>query len=220
MSLPYIFNFRSTSAAYTDNAGETYVISNPETASGNMEAFSTVRDGIAFGWVTPGGGGTRNRSVGDPQFGGVHFNEVNNSESFKVTLPSAGSYSIRIASGDSGGAQTTKVELFDNVTSLGVLCNGTTSGAQTFFDATGVERTLANWAANNVAVTKTFSTTTFILKIGSGAGAASGWIAHLEIAAASGGAASLTPVVGAGTLTGIAGRMGLGISPLSTRKGT
>lgn len=184
MALPFKFNFRSQAADGTDNAGETYVVSNPQSPGGNMEAYSVVRDSITFGWVTPGGGGTRTRTHTDVRFLGCHFNEVNTTESFRVDLPSTGSYTIRIAAGDAANAQTVKVELFDNTTSLGVLCNGTTSAPDRFFDAVGAEYSGANWPANNTAVTKTFATTTFIVKIGNGSASATGWIAHLEIAAA------------------------------------
>lgn len=175
-------NFRSTSAYVTDGVGETEVISSPEASGGNMEAYAVTRETLTFGWLTPASGGTRNRNSGvDARFAGLHFNENGNQETFELDGFTAGcTYDIHLAAGDQGNATATVYfQLFDNATQFGSTINSSTSGADRFLDATGVERTSANWDANNVAVTRVFASTVFKLKIGNNAATGTGIIAHI-----------------------------------------
>lgn len=82
---------------------------------------------------------------------GFAFDDGPAASTYTITLP-AGTYPVKIAMGDPLGAQGCKLEVFDDATSRGVLINGTTSGAQRFFDATGTEYTNATWAGSNTAV--------------------------------------------------------------------
>lgn len=184
MGFPLSLNFRSTTAFKTpEGAGENAVISSPEASSGNGITYPTSVSGVNMGWGT-GNVATRDLSTTPSvEFAGSHFNESNGTEDFRIDLPAAGSYTIRLASGYYSGGFLTKVELFDDTTSLGVLCNGTTSGSDKFLDATGVEYSSAAWPAGNTSVTKTFSTTVCKIRVGNGS-TTTGFLAHLEIALA------------------------------------
>lgn len=228
MALPYKFNFRGSAAGpapgVTDGAGETAVIDASGTAGGTQGEQYPTGAGPVYGWdnnTTE----TRDRdATPGVHFAGIHRNGAANLATFRVDLPATGSYVIKIAVGDYLQACGTVIEILDDATSRLTITGSTTNGDR-FKDSQGAETTSAAWA--DPGATLTFSSTTnglggpiCYVKLGDNVAFNTGNIAYLEIAAAGGGAASRTPLVGAGTLTGVAGRMGLGISPLSTRKGT
>lgn len=180
------FNFRSTTAYVTDGTNEQAVPAATEVDSTSAVPYPTTNtiggDSVTYGWVVAGAGvDTRNRNSGlDRRFAGMNYNGTDGTEDFKIDLPATGSYTIRLASGDPSNAQPTKVELFDNASSLAVLCSTATSGADRFRDAVDAEYSSANWPASNTSVTKTFATTTCIFRIGTGS-AATGFLSHIQI---------------------------------------
>jgi len=86
-------------------------------------------------------------------------------------LPSTGNYSIRAAFGDpSGGAVEISNKFYDGIIGSGETLFQTigpvTLASGEFRDANNVTRTsAADWVANNVAITRTFTTTTFQLTL-------------------------------------------------------
>lgn len=192
MALPYKLNFRGTTAygvngGVGDGAGESVVPSSTETSGLQGIVYPTPVSGTNMGWDNATSGTRDSSTVPPAPFAGHHRNEAANLATFRIDLPSAGTYTIRLASGSyTGGFGTNKIEIFDNVTSK-LTINASTSGADKYLDANynsnTTERTSANWAANNQSVDIAFASTTFLLKVGSGAGLDTGVIAHLEIAA-------------------------------------
>lgn len=181
MGLPQGIDFRLTSAFVTDPTNCTFEIS----ASGNDYPFTTPQ-GVTVGWETANNSGRNRNASNDPRLAGFQFSAADLSISkFRIDLPSTGSYSINLAAGDGSYSATTKVEFFDGTTSLGVACNGSTGGANKFFDAAGNIWTAAAWVSSNVAVTDTFATTIFRAAVGNGSNACA--IAHLFIQSSGGG---------------------------------
>jgi hypothetical protein len=182
------FNFRATIAYVTDGADETYVLGS---TNQSPEPYPTTRNGVTFGYTDTDNGTLQDRdrdSTNDrrlagghrPDESGTHFLTI-----FRVDLPAIGDYIIRLALGDAttacGSGTLTYARIRDNGNVLATL-SGTTSAAQRFLDATGVERTNLNWVANNLSITKTFTSTIFELVLGDGATSAVQWpVAHLYL---------------------------------------
>lgn len=179
------FNFRSTTAYVTADGTNEHVVRSPsEVNATNAAQYPTTDtiggDSVTYGWVAANVGTRDRNNTLDRRMAGCHLNENNGTDDFKIDLPAVGSYTIRLASGDPSNGQTTKVELFDNTSSLGVLCSTATSAADRFRDAVDAEYSSANWPASNTSVTKTFATTTCIFRIGTGS-AVTGFLAHIQI---------------------------------------
>ncbi|MBK6414071.1 hypothetical protein [Sphingopyxis sp.] len=189
MSLPQGINFRSTSAYVTDGEDHTY-----EIGLGNNYPRTTPQ-GNTVGWETATGD-ARNRSTSnDTRLAGFARTTVTTVGTYRIDLPSAGSYSVRVAAGDASYASGVKVEAFDTSTSLGVLASTSTTAANKFRDATNAEHTAANWPANNASATLTFATTICRIKTGIASGGSTA-LAHVYVASAGGGggvSASGTP---------------------------
>ncbi len=189
MSLPQGINFRSTSAYVTDGADHTY-----EIGLGNNYPRTTPQ-GNTVGWETATGD-ARNRSTSnDTRLAGFARTTGTAVGTYRIDLPSAGSYSVRVAAGDASYASGVKVEAFDTSTSLGVLASTSTTAANKFRDATNAEHTAANWPANNASATLTFATTICRIKTGIASGGSTA-LAHVYVASAGGGggvSASGTP---------------------------
>jgi hypothetical protein len=174
------FNFRATSGFVSDAGDETYVISTDDVSQSNLsELYPTVRNGHTFGWDSQTGMGTRNRDATNGHLAGIHQTS-GVIRTFRYDLPSAGSKRIRLALGDFEASQgPMQCDFFDDTTLL-FSVTGSTSGADRYLDASGVERTgLAGWDANNVAVQATFTTTIFKMKIGDGSSFTT--VAHVEV---------------------------------------
>ena len=162
-------NFRAISTVVTDGADETYVQADP---------YPTVRNVSTFGWLSNTSTiQVRDRSTTvDRRLVGLHFTEASTGASFQIDLPSSGDYLIRAAYGDGANPQTINISLLDD----GVVFSSVTgdAGANQFFDAAGVLRTAAEWPSSNTSLSRTFSTTSLILRINSTAVASYG-VAHL-----------------------------------------
>ena len=194
MALPQGINFRQTLAFVTDGANETAEVEDSPgsgTASANYPHTSTQGNNI--GWESGTALEVRNRSNSgaDVRLRGI-VNNPDATNDYRIDLPSAGSYAVRIGAGDGEYTGECKVELFDTNSSLGVLCNGTTSAANRFFDADGTDLTAANWPSQNTLVQVTFATTICRFRNGGGTGI-DGKLAHVYIEAAAGAAANAVP---------------------------
>lgn len=172
-------NFRATSAYVTDGADETYSLPNTDSA------YPITRGGLTFGWSSVYADAQRDRSnIIDRRLAGMSQQPNSGISTFKIDLPSAGTYTIRAAFGDYSFAKTVYAEVLDNTTSLFTL-SGVSVSAGSFSDAMGNVYTAANWPGNNVARSGlTFSSTTLILKVGgngAGGGAGDSAVAHIWI---------------------------------------
>jgi len=182
MAYPQGINFRATLAFVTDGANEDW-ISDPNTVI--IYPYTTVQ-GNTVGWEQTLGDSTRNRNSGiDRRLAGVHFNGNSAQVDFRLDLPSASDYNIRLAAGDDSYGQNVNISLLDTTTSLGALSSGTTSGSGKFKDAVNTEYSSANWPGSNASVTKTFATTICRFRLASGA---TNHIAHAYVEVSSGGA--------------------------------
>jgi len=170
-------NFRATAGYVTDGAGETYVLG---------EAYPTTRGGETFGWNATAGVQPRDRNSGiDARLAGTHFLATTAARDFRVDLPSAGTYIIRLALGDAGGSGIGHaLDLEDDTTVFASL--SAVPGTAEWEDASAVVRTsAADWVSNNVSIQHTFTSTIFRLDMGTHADTTTrDRISHLYIEAA------------------------------------
>lgn len=183
------FNFRSTSGFTTDNTGQLYGL-------GYADSYPQTRTPVGYSnGVTFGrGSGLENQSNRDsgidPRFGGsMRIGNGGGIERvWQVDLPAGGDYEIRVAAGDTAVASDcTRFQVRDtNNTTVLLECDaGTTQAADTYWDASCVNRTEANWPSQNVAETVTFtggSPTKLNFHLGGGScGTQTSQVAHLHI---------------------------------------
>src|SRR5208337_1516719 len=176
------FNFRGTMAYVTDEAYAVAVL-------GEITQQNKLNgNGIPcpYFWVTSAHLGEANRSTSvDARLAGINrVNSLNTTDEFDITLPAAGSYSIGLAFGDDignwGGAGS-GVAFNDGSNSLfSVLLSGSgTTGS--FYDATGVLYTAAQWPSSNQEQSVVMSGTTLRVLLTSGSYLAP--IAHIRVTA-------------------------------------
>lgn len=176
------FNFRSTLGFVTDGTNEQFV----NEAFGAYPQSITI-DGDTFncGWETaPAGGNSRDRNAAiDQRLAGIVFVSSGSADAvFRIDLPAAGNYKIRLALGDAGNANTQKAELRDTSTVLLTVPN-TATAIEEFIDASGVlQGSAATWVSSNVEVTYTFSTTILRVAVQAPSSVAS-TLAHLSVVA-------------------------------------
>lgn len=167
----YGFAFRGSAAFVTDDAPNTYVQGSETSPNDN---YSVTRNGITFGWTIDQNVWTQGRdrnAGGDKRFAGCVFStDVETPALFRVDLPSAGDWTIRLALGDPSYARSGQyLSVRDDNTEFATI-SGDTAAANRYLDATGVERTSpADWVTNNVALSRTFSSTILRLVFGDGA---------------------------------------------------
>lgn len=196
MALPQGLPFRSTSSYVTDGADDSVETSTANTTDSAVYAVSyprTTAQGNTVGWENISGGiYTRNRNTAGAKLAGFHFpDEAASAQRWRMDLPSAGQYAIRLAMGDySYGSQTCGVIIYDDTTNVLQVSGVTTTAANRYIDASGVERIgVSGWDGNNVAVTRTFAST--ILRLGWDGTKTGRKINYLHVAA--GAAASSMP---------------------------
>lgn len=164
------FDFRATSGYVTDPTDNAYVL--------DTDTYPTTRNGVTFGWtVAPTGARDRVAYTGDSaKVAGIVFGNANGT--FRVDLPGAGNYSLRLAMGDAGINQTaTQVLIKDNVTTVLTIGPHDTNTDE-FWDASDVKRTSnTDWVTNNASVTKTFASP--VLNLTLEAATSNSVIAHL-----------------------------------------
>lgn len=172
MALPQGINFRRTSGFVTDVSPENFEGNGTNVVTAPTYPRTTAQ-GNTVGWEGTNDINARDRNAGtDRRLAGLHASEGGTGtkiNDFRIDLPSAGDYKVRIAAGDADYSWNTKVELFDTSSSLGVLCTGSTGAANSFKDASNATLTAANWPGSNALVTKTFATTICRFRVGDGA---------------------------------------------------
>lgn len=176
MSFTKGFNFRSTAGFVSDAADDTYVFV--------TDAYPVTRNGVTFGWtVTPSEDRDRNSSI-DARLAGIVFVTPSNQAIFRVDLPSAGNYAVRLAIGDASfanGVNDTVVVIDDSTYVIAL--TSMTPGAEEFYDATNVKRTsAADWVSNNASSTQPFASTILNVALNPGGLIPSATpIAHLSV---------------------------------------
>lgn len=194
MAFPQGINFRSTSGYVADGANE-YAQLQPGTG-GNYP--TTTPQGNTVGWEGTAylQIGSRDRSTSiDRRLAGTNYANTAAVAMYRIDLPAAGSYNVRLAAGDAQYSASVQVELFDDNASIGVMASGSLS-AGSFMDATGATLSSANWPSQNAAITKSFASTTCRIGVGSSA-ANNKVISHFYIESAGSGSKSVM-IVGTG----------------------
>lgn len=182
-------NFRATSGYVADSAGETYCIG---------DIYPTTRGGITFGWESDPAGRTRDRNSGnDRRLAGINFWPNNNSPAnnvFRVDLPAAGTYPVKLAVGDASSAQALQYyKIQDGSTVLTTVDDTSGTASNGFDDATGTEYTAANWPGSNTAYSAVMTGTALKILIGENKLTGSTTLAHLFVGDAAGGGGSIQP---------------------------
>lgn len=167
-------NFRATAGYVADGGAETYSLG---------EAYPVTRGGLTFGFSSSLAANARDRSTGvDRRLAGCVF-QVNTAGtvSFRVDLPSPGTYEIRLALGDANNAQNHRCLIHDDSTLLATIEADTLTGQ--WLDAQGGVHFSSNgWVTGNAARTLTFATTSLILTIGGdSSGTFSTALSHLSV---------------------------------------
>jgi len=167
-------NFRNTVGYVTDGADD-YV------QTGTTANYpTTTSQGNVVGWEDAISTTENRNSSVDARLAGVAQAFGPTISRFRLDLPVAGTYRITLAAGDVSFANWAICEIFDNVTSKGVLCNQI-PGAGSFCDATDTVLTAANWPSSNTSVDITFASTICRLTFGDGNGAHTWTVAHLKV---------------------------------------
>ncbi len=175
-------DFRSTSGYVADPTGYNYASHN---AFGTTYP-ETLANGLTLGWETvPSGIDARDRSTsGDHRLAGMNFNPSKDQNIFRIDLPNGtGSYLIRAAFGEPNYAiPTDYYEFRDTTTVLATIDHPGGHPAGQWYDASDTLQTsAANWASNNIRITKTFATTIFRTVMGKVGGTLSSAIASLSV---------------------------------------
>ena len=177
------FNFRGTMSYVTDEAYAVAVL-------GEITQQNKLNgNGIAcpYFWVTSAHLGEANRSTSvDARLAGINrVNRLNTTDEFDITLPAAGSYSIGLAFGDDGGnwgGAGTGVAFNDGSNSLFSVVLSGSGTAGSFYDATGVLYTAAQWPSSNQEQSVVMSGTTLRVLLTSGPSYLAP-IAHIRVTA-------------------------------------
>lgn len=177
------FDFRATVGYVTDPSYAKFI--------GGTEIYPTTSTingfSVTYGWDDTLNQRDRDNTV-DARLAGINFNKAG-TQTFRVDLPSTGTYNIFLAIGDAanGSAQTSYVTVVDNATTFINFNPVSTSGTQ-YADAAGNFWSKTTWAANNVAVSRTFGSTILKLTLSDGGAGAASCLAHLRITQSGGGA--------------------------------
>lgn len=172
-------NFRATSGFVTDISPATFQV----TGSINYPFTSPQGNAIGVETISGSGIGTRDRNASlDARLAGINFqnNDGSSFAVYRIALPLAGTYNIRLAAGDASGQANVSILLKDSATTFATI-TGTTSAANRWFDATNVERTNITWPTSNVILSRTFTSTIFRIQVGPLSAAFSNTIAHVSI---------------------------------------
>lgn len=189
-----LVNFRSTVGYRSDDGADAYI----ETGANAYPYPSGL--GYDVGFVTPATSFVNLSITSDPRVSGNAVLPGYANTDYRIDLPSTGDYEIAAAFGTlSGSVRGVYARLYDNSTQFGATIGpDTTVSGGVFYDASGVERlSEADWVANNVRVSRTFSSTVFITRTVSSAGTK--LLAHIGVYPVGGG--DLTVITGLATET-------------------
>lgn len=175
------FDFRATAGYVTDPANTQFVSDSP---SYNGSNSCTGNQTVICGWEGSVNGARDRNAAIDARLAGIVFIDNNSGRTcFRVDLPAAGTYSIRVALGDAGNGQTNQLLIQDASSVLATIGAPTATATAHFLDATGTDYSAAAWPGSNSAVSLTFSTTIFRACLGAdnGDSGTNSAIAYLSI---------------------------------------
>lgn len=172
------FNFRGTLGAATDLANEVFIKADDDQYPTNKtiggETVVCGVDNKTLFNVSDRSGGAGN----DRRLRGICYNPDTVDHTFRVDLPAAGQYKVRIALGDPNYSAAQDAVIKDNTTTLLTLSDASVA-TNSFLDASNTELPAATWDDTGGAqATLTFATTTFILVVKASIGTR---LAHIEI---------------------------------------
>lgn len=167
------FNCRGTSGYVTDPTDTTYFIA---TLGNSNDEYPVTRNDVTFGLSVRDGASPTNEdrdsSVTDKRLAGRAYAVPGTPFTIRVDLPAAGDYIFRMANGDTAfdfSPYRQMIAVLDTSTPVLSFDSGigSTGPAQdTYYDASGVNRSEANWPSANVGVTLTFATTICNIVVG------------------------------------------------------
>src|SRR3990167_1659493 len=146
-------NHRATSDYVTDGPNDTYCLN---------ETYPVTRGRMTFGWEDYHSDGARDRTTAyDVRLAGLrHTENVGVPHRFRVDLVASGNYTIRMSLGDAIYDHPYQyLQLKDDTTVLTTIDDSDGTAIANFDDATGVNRTAANWPGGNLPYSATFSST-------------------------------------------------------------
>ena len=149
------FNFRATDTFVTDGTDETYV-------RGYSDEYPITRNGATFGWgATPDVFQANRDSTVDRRLAGINYLSNDGVKgTFRVDLTATGDYTLRFALGDTASGQQYQYAQFrDNTTAFATIDDTNGTAVDNYDDATGVNRTEANWPSQNATLSRTFAST-------------------------------------------------------------
>lgn len=179
-STPKGINFRATAEFVTDGTNQGHSLGDAYPVTQTIGGES-----VTFGWAASETSEARDRTTSnDVRLAGFVFHTNDGSQvTFKVDLPAAGTYKVRLALGDPAypsGYQYCQVK--DGSTVLFTVNDANGTAANHFDDSAGTDFTAAAWPAGNVQTTVTMAGTQMTFVIGSPtAQANSTTLCHVEI---------------------------------------
>lgn len=188
MALPQQINFRATAGYRTDDSADAYVqigltVNYPTvTPQGNTVGFEQVgADSFQF----------NESATNDVRLAGARGSSTSGAPGiYRIDLPAAGTYRIRCAAGRATAIRGVNVRIFDDTNLLSeIIPPKSATAVNIFTDATNVDRTAADWPAQNQSVDLVFATS--ILRIYNSGQVISGrthaYIAHFSVESVSSG---------------------------------
>jgi len=187
------FNFRATLGFVTDNAANPYEVA--ELSAAYSATRNTINgDVVGYGWTGTLASASDRVNTVDRRLAGINYSNNSSGEKlWRLDLPSAGTYTIRLALGSANGAGTIFARIYDGATPTFTIASNVSTLADQFIDATSVIRTSdTDWVTNNASQNFTFSSSYLQLGIGdpSTISGGSSWLAHLDIVQVSAGVAA------------------------------
>lgn len=161
-------SFRTTVGYVTDQAYAVFV--DPSTDAYPQTHTNGNGVSITHGYTIGGESGSDRNNTVDARLAGVHYTSNSGSTTFRVDLPSTGTWTICAAFGDIGFSKLITAQLQDNTTTFKDLTNSGAGIAVTaghFVDASGATVSSTAWLAGTpcggTAITHTFTSTIFRL---------------------------------------------------------
>ncbi|SFK92158.1 hypothetical protein SAMN05216302_102117 [Nitrosomonas aestuarii] len=182
-------NFRATDGYRGDDSADAFVMT-----SSNLVYPNATPQGFTVGWTDSGSLGTGDRSLSvDARLAGAHFLAFNApTRIFRVTLPAAGTYDIRLALGYPSFTHYGKVDMYDGASFVTTLADKSGQTGGNWADATDTAYSGADWPGSNSAYRHTFTSTDVYFHLeNNGAVVGNRFLAHIALESVGGGAAEL-----------------------------
>lgn len=162
------FTLRATNAFVTNGANQTPVTG--DTGYLYPQNVTVGGDTVQVGWSADDDTVRDRDNTVDPRLAGMHMQtNTGTQRDFRIDLPVAGKWLLRLGIGDASNAQAYQyVQIRDTSTVLATIDDTNGTGVGEFLDATGAQHTsAANWVANEAGLLLTFATTILNIRAGS-----------------------------------------------------